>query len=300
MDILIRTLAVLTLLWGGWIYLKSSDAGTELRRIRNELKLAKQELVNTQATYKAEDKKRETLAGEVDALKEASQELRKAITAKKEEKRQRAAQERRERLEEERKAQEEEREARIKEEKERRESEMALLEREKQLEREEEERKKAEQAEMDAKQAETEAKRAAESAKRMKAFSIQQARNKVLDLQDRIALLLQAQERYVSFSPPSSNGSIENDYGRMEKIGKNWTLYLQQGAEAVRDGDQKRFEMIGKKLQGVAKSINALLPGEASYISVATSFVNDGRRIFKLRTQLEKLRKETTKKKGDN
>ena len=281
MDILIRTLAVLTLLWGGWIYLKSSDADTELRRIRNELKLAKRELVNTQATYKAEDKKRETLAGEVDALKEASQQLRKAITAKKEEKRQRAAQERWERLEE-------QREAQIKEEEKRRETEMALLERQKQLEREEERREEA-------KQAEIEAKWAAESAERIKAISTKRAQNKIIDLQDQIDLLLQAQVRYVSFSPPSNNDrSVKNDYGRMEKFGRNWTLYIQQGAEAVRNGDQERFEKIGKKLLNVARSINALLPGESVYINVASDFVADGRKIFKLKKQLEQLRKETT------
>ena len=85
MDTLLKALAVLTLIWGGWMYVKSSDEDAELRRIRNELKLAKQELANTQAAYKAEDKKRETLAGEVAALKESNQGLRKAIATKKEE-----------------------------------------------------------------------------------------------------------------------------------------------------------------------------------------------------------------------
>ena len=284
MDTLIRTLAVLTLLWGGWMYLKSSDADAELRRIRNELKLARQELVNAQATYEAEDKKRETLAGEVATLKEGSQELRKAIATKKEEKRQRSAQERQERLEEERKAQ-------IKEEEERRETDMALLEREKQLEREEEEREKAAQAEIDAKLD-------AENAERIKALAIKRARGTVLDLQKKIDILLRAQDRYITYSPPSNSSDyrmrLKNDQGRMERIGRNWTLYIRQGAEAVRNGDQGKFETLGKKLLNVARSINVLLPEETTYIDVATNFIDDGREIFKLKKQLKQLKKEIT------
>ena len=62
----------------------------------------------------------------------------------------------------------------------------------------------------------------------------------------------------------------------------------------MRNGDQERFEKIGKKLLNVARSINALLPGESVYINVASDFVADGRKIFKLKKQLEQLRKETT------
>lgn len=273
MDILIRTLAVLTLLWGGWIYLKSSDADTELRRIRNELKLAKQELVNTQATYKAEDKKRETLAGEVDALKEASQELRKAITAKKEEKRQRSAQERQERLAAERKAREEEREARIKEQEKRRETEMALLEQEKQSEKEERERVEAREAEWDA-----------EYNKRTREVQISR-------LQSQIDGCIRAMDRYSSCS--ASAPPDKNDFGKVEKLRINWSSQVQDGIEAVNGDDKKRFEQAARKLLNTAKAIDYICNG--GYVRDAMGFASDGRKILKLKERLKQLEKEKTK-----
>ena len=258
MDTLIRILAVLTLLWGGWMYLKSSDADTELRRIRNELKLAKQELSNTQATYEAEDKKRETLAGEVNALKEGIQQLRKAITAKKEEKRQRIAQERQERLEE-------EREAQIEEEEKRRETEMALLEREKRLEREEKEREEAEQAERDA-----------EYNKRIRDYEISR-------LQSKIESRIQALERYSTCSasaPPDKAG-----FRKVEILRMNWTSHAQAGIKAVKEGDRERFEQFAKKLLTTAKAIDYICNG--GYVRDAMRFAGDGREILKLKEQLK-------------
>ena len=261
MDILIRTLAVLTLLWGGWIYLKSSDADTELRRIRNELELTKQELVNAQATYEAEVKKREMLAGEVDALKNGSQELRKAITAKKEEKRQRSAQERQERLAAERKAREEDREARMKEQKQKR----AQLERDRQYEREEEEREKAEDAKSEAE------------------YEMQL-------LQSQIEARVGGMKGYLKCSAYAPSGKKSSE-PLVEGLKRRWTSSVQACIEATRDGDSENFERSGTRLLSVAKSIDHICGG--GYTADATYCIDEGRKILELKKQMRKLKKNT-------
>ena len=62
----------------------------------------------------------------------------------------------------------------------------------------------------------------------------------------------------------------------------------------MRNGDQGKFETLGKKLLNVARSINVLLPEETTYIDVAMNFIDDGREIFKLKKQLKQLKKEIT------
>ena len=261
-------LAMLTLIWGGWMYFKSSDDEAKLRGIRNELKVAKQELGDARAAYEEESKKCETLAGEIDTLKENAQELRKGITAKREEKKKLAAQERRDRLEAERKARKEEIEAR--EEKARAEREkarkmeadsrMALLEREKQFEKEKEEEEKAEQVKRDVE------------------YKIREIENSTRSL-----------SRY-STCPSFRPKSDKNDFGQFDRLKQNWTSHVQSCIEAVNDGDSKRFESFGKKLLSLAKAVSRLSE-DGGCITQAGRFLSDGRDILKAKKELKELEK---------
>ena len=273
MDILLKMLAVLTLIWGGWMYFKSSDDEAELRRIRNELKVAKQELGDARAAYEEESKKCETLAGEVDTLKENAQELRKEITTKREEKKKLAAQERQERLEAERKAREEAAEARreklrIQKEKEQ-ESRMALLEREKQFEKEEEEKEKAEQAKQDAE------------------YEKEERKERIQQLKRRIESSTRGLESYSSCSAYAPPG--KKDFGQVERMRQNWIAFVRSCIEAVDKGDSKRFVSTGKKLLNTAKALDRICDGR--YVSDATNFVAEGRKILGAKKELQELEK---------
>lgn len=260
MDTLLKVLAVLTLIWGGWMYVKSADEDAELKRIRNELKLTEQELANTRATYEEKDKERETLAREVAALKEGNQELRKAIAAKREEKRKRISQERQERLEAERKAREEEREARIKQQRQRLEDKMAQLESDRQYEREEEERKKTERV-----------------------------RSEAVDemdiLQTEIETGIQWMERYIKCSAYAPSGT--SDYRRVESLKRRWTSHVQASIEALKNGDSESFEKTGKRLINLSKSIDYICGDGCT--ADATSFINEGRKVLELQKHLAEL-----------
>ena len=277
MDILLKILAVLTLIWGGWMYFISSDDEAKLRGIRNELKVAKQELGDARAAYEEESKKCETLAGEIDALKENAQELRKEITAKREEKKKLAAQERQERLEAERKAREEAAEARReklriqkeKEQEQERESRMALLEREKQFEKEEEEKEKAEQAKQDAD------------------YEKEERKERIQQLKRRIESSTRGLESYSSCSAYAPPG--KKDFGQVEKMRQNWIAFVRSCIEAVDKGDSKRFESTGKKLLNTAKALDRICDGR--YVSDATNFVAEGRKILGAKKELQELEK---------
>ncbi len=273
MDILLKILAVLTLIWGGWMYFISSDDEAKLRGIRNELKVAKQELGDARVAYEEESKKCETLAGEIDTLKENAQELRKEITTKREEKKKLAAQERQERLEAERKAREEAAEARreklrIQKEKEQ-ESRMALLEREKQFEKEEEEKEKAEQAKQDAE------------------YEKEERKERIQQLKRRIESSTRGLESYSSCSAYAPPG--KKDFGQVEKMRQNWTSFVRSCIEAVDKGDSKRFESTGKKLLNTAKALDRICDGR--YVSDATNFVAEGRKILGAKKELQELEK---------
>ena len=273
MDILLKMLAMLTLIWGGWMYFKSSDDEAKLRGIRNELKVAKQELGDARAAYEEESKKCETLAGEIDTLKENAQELRKEITTKREEKKKLAAQERQERLEAERKAREEAAEARreklrIQKEKEQ-ESRMALLEREKQFEKEEEEKEKAEQAKQDAE------------------YEKEERKERIQQLKRRIESSTRGLESYSSCSAYAPPG--KKDFGQVEKMRQNWTSFVRSCIEAVDKGDSNTFEKTGKKLLNTARALDRICDGH--HVSDATNFVADGRKILGVWKELQELEK---------
>ena len=286
MDILLKMLAVLTLIWGGWMYFKSSDGEVELKKVRNELKVAKQELGDARAAYDAEDKKRESLAEQINTLKGNAQELRKEIAAKREEKIQRAAQERRDRLEAEKKARREE------EEKEH-EHRMALLEREKQLEKEEAER-------LEAKAKEEEAKINEEKAKQKAERNALAAARKAESLKETLRGTIESSTRTITtnhiISPPSVRIK-GNDFGQTEKIKNNWSFYVQKCIESVKRGDSESFELHGQKLLALAKSISSMSGGvNASCISDVTEFIDEGRKIFEAKKQLKKLEKSKESK----
>ena len=273
MDILLKILAVLTLIWGGWMYFISSDDEAKLRGIRNELKVAKQELGDARAAYEEESKKCETLAGEIDTLKENAQELRKEITTKREEKKKLAAQERQERLEAERKAREEAAEARreklrIQKEKEQ-ESRMALLEREKQFEKEEEEKEKAEQAKQDAE------------------YEKEERKERIQQLKRRIESSTRGLESYSSCSAYAPPG--KKDFGQVEKMRQNWTSFVRSCIEAVDKGDSNTFEKTGKKLLNTARALDRICDGH--HVSDATNFVAEGRKILGAKKELQELEK---------
>lgn len=266
MDALLKLLAVLTLIWGGWMYFKNADCDTELKKIHNELRVAEQEFSDAQAAYDAEVKKREALSGEVTALKENNQELRKEIALKAKEKRERAIQERRERLEAERKARAEE----LEKEQEHR---IALLDREKQFEKEERERDEASRKEaetqMDAEQSEWEKEQKSQRLQRM------------------IERSTRAMGRYLT-SSAFVPGNV-NDYGQIEKLKQNWTTYVRACIDAANKGDSKRFETFGRKLLNVANSLNRVSKGQnADCINDATDFLSEGRKILKAKNQLSK------------
>ena len=280
MDILLKMLAALTLIWGGWMYFKSSDDEAELRRIRNELKVAKQELGDARAAYDAEDKKRESLAEQINTLKGNAQELRKEIAAKREEKIQRAAQERRDRLEAEKKARSEEAEKAH-------EHRMALLEREKQFEKEEEEREKAKVEEAEAKikaaEAEDDALAATRRAERLRRT-----------IESSIESSTRTMDRLIYPPGVSIKG---NDFGQTEKIKNNWSLYVQKCIESIKRGDSKSFELYGRKLLDLAKNISRMSGGvNAGCISDATEVIDEGRKIFAAKKQLKKLEKSKKSK----
>ena len=238
-------LAMLTLIWGGWMYFKSSDDEAKLRGIRNELKVAKQELGDARAAYEEESKKCETLAGEIDTLKENAQELRKGITAKREEKKKLAAQERQEQLEAERKAREEAAEAR-------REKLRIQKEKEQAAEYEKEERKE-----------------------------------RIQQLKRRIESSTRGLESYSSCSAYAPPG--KKDFGQVEKMRQNWTSFVRSCIEAVDKGDSKRFESTGKKLLNTAKALDRICDGR--YVSDATNFVAEGRKILGAKKELQELEK---------
>ena len=266
MDALLKLLAVLTLIWGGWMYFKNADYDTELKKIHNELKVAEQEFSDAQAAYDAEVKKREALDGEVNALKENNQELKKEIALKTREKRERAIQERRERLEAERKARAEELEKE-------REHRIALLDREEQLEKEEKERDEASRKE-------EEDQMAAERSEREKEWKDKR-------LQKMIERSERAMERHLS-SSAYVPGDV-NAYGQIEKLKQNWTTFVQAGIDAAKKGDSKRFETFGRKLLNVARSLNRISKGQnADCIKDATDFLSEGREILKAKKQLSK------------
>ena len=269
MDALLKLLAVLTLIWGGWMYFKNADYDTELKKIHNELKVAEQEFSNAQAAYDAEVKKREALSGEVNALKENNKELRKEIALKAKEERERAIQERRERLEAERKAQAEESEKE-------RQHRIALLDREKQFEKEEKEQDEASRKE-------EEAQMAAEQKRRSKKKEEQEDQL----LQEMIEISAQVMGRYLA-SSASVPGDV-NDYGQIEKLKYNWTRYVQACIDAAKKGDSKRFEKFGRMLLNVAHSLNRVSKGQNTHcINDATDFLSEGRKILKAKKQLSK------------
>ena len=273
MDILLKMLAMLTLIWGGWMYFKSSDDEAKLRGIRNELKVAKQELGDARAAYEEESKKCETLAGEIDTLKENAQELRKGITAKREEKKKLAAQERQEQLEAERKAREEAAEARReklriqkeKEQEQEQENRMALLEREKQFEKEEEQKEKEQAAE----------------------YEKEERKERIQQLKRRIESSTRGLESYSSCSAYAPPG--KKDFGQVEKMRQNWTSFVRSCIEAVDKGDSNTFEKTGKKLLNTARALDRICDGH--HVSDATNFVADGRKILGVWKELQELEK---------
>ena len=266
MDALLKLLAVLTLIWGGWMYFKNADYDTELKKIHNELKVAEQEFSDAQAAYDAEVKKREALSGEVNALKENNKELRKEIALKAKEERERAIQERRERLEAERKAQAEESEKE-------RQHRIALLDREKQFEKEEKEQDEASRKE-------EEAQMAAERSEQEKEWK-----------DKRLQEMIEGSERAMGLHLSSSAYVPRdvNDYGQIEKLKYNWTRYVQACIDAAKKGDSKRFEKFGRMLLNVAHSLNRVSKGQNTHcINDATDFLSEGRKILKAKKQLSK------------
>ena len=94
MDALLKLLAVLTILWSGWMYFKYSDSETELRKARNELKVAIREKENVQREVEEYD----TIVEKVNALREQNQQLEKDIEVKIKERNEQTAREHRDRL----------------------------------------------------------------------------------------------------------------------------------------------------------------------------------------------------------
>ncbi len=94
MDALLKLLAVLTILWSGWMYFKYSDSETELRKARNELKVAMREKENVQR----EVEECAAIVEKVNALREQNQQLEKDIEVKIKERKEQTAREHRDRL----------------------------------------------------------------------------------------------------------------------------------------------------------------------------------------------------------
>ena len=278
MDALLKLVAVLTLLWGGWMYFKNSDTETELRKVRNELKVSKGEVEEAQASYDAEVKKRDALAEEVNALKEQNQQLEKDIRAKIKEKSERAAQERRDRLAAAEEAREERRKAR--------EAELAKAKEEREAKwKQEEEEERKRQEEEDAKQEEEDAKYAAErAAERERSASQWQSE----ECKQKIKSANVKMQRYLScraYDP----GDVQ-DYGRIDLLKKKWTLNVQACLKAANDGNRKKLKAASKALRDTANGLNSMSGGKnAGCLSDAAEVIEAAETIIDATKQLKKL-----------
>ena len=269
MDTLLKLLAVLTVAWAGWIYFQNSGSEAELKKVRNELKMAEEEQRNAQANYDEEVKKRDALAEEVTAIKEKNQELKKAIAAKKEEKRLRAIEERRERQEAEKKAREEEREESARELREAREAE---LEEERREEEEERKRLEAENAEMERESAEQERKREERVLKDRVDSYVRRLRSSLV-------------------CPHVAAPKKRKDYSRlMEKSTIQWTGRLQKCIDAALQGDAKKLETAVSSFRSLAKSLYTMSGNTSGCLEIAEECIRTSQDLMKERKRLEKLR----------
>ena len=259
MDALLKLAAVLTLLWGGWMYFKNSDSETELRKVRNELKVSKGEVGEAQASYDAEVKKRDALAEEVNALKEQNQQLEKDIRAKIKEKSERAAQERRDRLAAEEEAREERRKAR--------EAELAKAKEERDAKwKQEEEEERKRQEEEDARQA----------AKREKAEA-------QWDIEDANVTM----RSYLSC--PTVRQPSKLDYGRIDVLKQKWVLNVQAVIDAANKGDEKRLKSAMKTLENTANGLNRMSEGGGTAcLNGASQVIEAAKTIIKAKKRLRK------------
>ena len=267
MDALLKLVAVLTVLWGGWMYFKNSDSETELRKVRNELKVAKGEMGEAQSSYDAEVKKRDTLAEEVNALREQNQQLEKDIRTKTKEKSERAAQERRDRLA----AEEEARRERMKA----REEELAKAKEEREAKwKQDEEEKRKKQEEEDAKYQEEEAKYKAEREKSAAQWDIESA-NATL-------------RSYLNC--PAVRQPSKLDYGRIDVLKQKWVLNVQAIIDAANKGDENRLKSAMKTLENTANGLNRMSEGGGtSCLNGATQVIEAAKTIIKAKKQLKKL-----------
>lgn len=273
MDALLKLFAALTVVWAGWMYFLNSDNETELRKIRNELKVAKGELGEAQANYDAEVKKRDTLAAEVKNLREQNQQLEKDIKTKKQEKRERAEQERRDRMAAEAKAREESRKAR--------EEQLAKMrqEKEEKLKREEEEQREREE---EWKKQEEE-----ETAKYESARSERQAAAEVNDLQYAINSSNEIMRRYLTCR---AYGSGNEDYGQIDSLKRRWTQTVQTCIKVANEGNEKRLRSSSKMLKDTANALNRISGGgNTECLNDATRVIEEAQRIVEAKKRLKKL-----------
>lgn len=247
------------------MYFMNSDSETELRKIRNELKVARGELGEAQANYDAEVKKRDTLAAEIKTLKEQNQQLEKDIKTKRQEKRERTEQERHDRMVAEEKAREESRKSR--------EERLTKMRQEKEEERmrEEEEWRKREE-EKDAKY---------ESARlERQASDLQYAIN------DSNAIMR-------SHLSCRARGIGNEDHGQIESLKRRWTSNVQTCIKVANEGNEKRLKSVSKMLKDTANALSRLSGGDnAECLNDATKVIEAAESIIEAKKRLKKLNAE--------
>ena len=259
MGALLKLVAVLTILWGGWMYFKNSSSETELRKVCNEFKVARGEMEEAQTSYDAEVKKRDALTMEISVLQEQKQQLEEDIKTKNKEKGERAAQDLRNRLSE-----KDAREAKMAEEKAAREAKM------------EEERaaREAERQERLAQLAqEEEAQREAQRESKDLEYKIERA-NKTLQLR---------------LECRADRPDGVQDLGRIDGLKRRWSSNVRACMKAANNGNEKQLKSATKALESIADALNRPNGQNAECLSDAAEAIEAAKVILKAKKRLKEL-----------
>ena len=281
MGALLKLVAVLTILWGGWMYFKNSSSETELRKVSNEFKVARGEMEEAQTSYDAEVKKRDALTMEISALQEQKQQLEEDIKTKIKEKSERAAQDLRNRMSE-----KDAREAKMAEEK-------AALEaaREAKTAEEKAAREAAREAKMEEERAAREAERqerlAQEEAKRKATEAERKAKWESKDLENKIERANDTLRRCLKCRADRPDGV--QDLGRIDGLKRRWSSNVQACIKAANDGNEKKLKLAAKALETTADALNRPDGQNEECLGDAAEAIEAANVILKAKKRLKEL-----------
>ena len=277
MGALLKLVAVLTILWGGWMYFKNSNSETELRKVCNEFKVARGEMEEAQASYDAEVKKRDALTMEISVLQEQEQQLEKDIKTKIKEKGERTAQDLRNRMSE-----KDAREAKLLEEKYAREAKTAeeKAAREAAREAKMEEERAAREAERQERLAQEETKRKAEEAERNAKWESKDLEYKIERANNTLQLRLECR---------ASHQNNVQDFGRMEGLKRRWTSNVRACMKAANNGNEKQLKSAAKALESTADALNRPDGQNAGCLGDAAEAIEAAKVILKAKKRLKEL-----------